>query len=243
MENLPAPLMVLVFLASLVPSVLVFLWLKKRKKDDLTYNALCVKSIKRGALMCIAFVVLTSAVLYGVGQILKLLGLGGVPYALYYNFMVLAFSEELVKYNVFKAMVKKNPYQYSMLDITSLMMITGIGFEITEAIVYAFGANFSMMIARGVTVMHGGYGFIMGYFIAKAMKSGKKSYNILGFAIPFLLHGAYDFFLSDELAEISDKFAYISLVLAIVGMILIIVSILHIRKSEKNPEYTEPLVF
>lgn len=156
--------MVLVFLASLVPSVLVFLWLKKRKKDDPTYNALCVKSIKRGALMCIAFVALTSAVLYGVGQILKLLGLDGVPYVLYYNFMILAFSEELVKYNVFNSMVKKNPYQYSMLDITSLMMITGIGFEITEAIVYAFGANFEMMIARGVTVMHGGYGFIMGYF-------------------------------------------------------------------------------
>lgn len=110
---------------------------------------------------------------------MAVLGGGAVPIAIYHNFIVLALAEEIAKYRILKGLLKKNPYPYTWIDITSSMMIVGIGFEITESVAYAFGSNAGMMLTRGLTAMHCGYGFIMGYFIGKGMQTGQKRYTIL----------------------------------------------------------------
>ncbi len=150
-------------------------WLRRRKAEDSAYQSICSSALKRGAIRCALLVVCFSAVFYAIQVILVLLGVNKILIEAYYNFIVLALAEELAKYKIFKGLLRKNPYPYTWLDITSLMMIEGIGFEITEAVVYAIGANAGMMLVRGITVMHCGYGFIMGYFLGKGMTTQSLS--------------------------------------------------------------------
>ena len=234
-------LMILIFAASLAPAVLVFLWLRKRKAGDGLYREICNRALGRGAVLCAALVLVVSGVLYGGALVLRMLGVGAVARAVYYNFIVLALAEELVKYRVMRGLLKKHPYPYSWLDVTTMMMIVGIGFELTESVAYAIGANAGMMLVRGFTAMHCGYGFIMGYFVGKGMKTGQKKYTCLGILVPFLLHGAYDCCLSEELGAISESFGVVSLALAAVAVVTLLVAIVHVRRAGKQAEYTEAL--
>ncbi len=234
-------MLILVFILSLVPAVLIFIWLKRRKAEDSEYKNICTSALKRGAIPCALLVLPLSVIFFVIERILAVLGVGAVPRAIYYNFIVLALAEELAKYRILKSLLKKNPYPCSWLDVTSLMMIVGIGFQITESIVYAFGANAGMMLVRGLTAMHCGYGFIMGYFIGKGMKTGQKRYTVLGILLPFILHGLYDTCLSEVLGEISDKFAYVSLALAAASLVILAIAFIHIHKAGKKAEYTEAL--
>ncbi len=235
-------LLLLIFILSLLPDTLLYLWLRSRKKEDTAYRAICSSALKRGAFLSLVLTLVVSSACYIVEVLLRLSGAGAVTIAIYHSFIVFALAEELVKYFVLKSVLWKNSYPYSWLDITSLMIIVGTGFGMIEAVFYAAGANAGMMLTRGVTAMHSGYGFIMGYFIGKGRKTGRKRDTFMGMLIPVLLHGAYDCGLSDELGQISDKFAYISLALAAVSIVVLIIAIVHVRRAAKNPRYIDPLV-
>ena len=56
------------------------------------------------------------------------------------------------------------------------------------------------MIVRGLTVGHGGYGFIMGYLMGKGEATSSKASTALGFVVPWLMHGLYDYSLSESMA-------------------------------------------
>ena len=230
-------MLILVFILSLAPSVLIYRWLRNKKAEDSAYQSICVRALKRGAFLCALLVLLLSAIFFAIERIMTVSGVGSVPIAIYHNFIVLALAEEISKYRILKGLLKKNPYPYTWIDITSLMMIVGTGFEITESVAYAFGSNAGMMLTRGLTAMHCGYGFIMGYFIGKGMQTGQKRYTILGILVPFLLHGIYDACLSDVLWEISENFAYVSLGLAAAALITLVIAITYVQKAGKNAEY------
>ena len=83
----------------------------------------------------------------------------------------------------------------------------------------------------------GGYAAIVGYFYAKSIKENKKGYAVLGFAIAFLMHGLYDFSLSEEAGAVSDVFALVALLLAVLDVVIIIALIVFIRKHEDDPKY------
>ncbi len=235
-------ILILIFILSLVPAVLIYLWLKKRKAEDDDYKKICALALKRGAFLCVALVFLLSSLFYITEKLMVMAGVENVIVEVYHNYITLAFAEELMKYMALRGLIKKNPYSYSWLNITSLMMIIGIGFELSESVAYALGSNAGMMLTRGITAMHCGYGFIMGYFVGKGMKTRQRKYTLFGFIIPFLLHGTYDCCLSDLLAKISGNFAYVSLSLAVVAIITLVFAIIHIRKAANKTEYTEPLV-
>ena len=73
------------------------------------------------------------------------------------------------------------------------------------------------------------------------MQTGLKKYTLLGILIPFLMHGLYDFCLSDVLDNISWYFGCVSLTLAGVAVITLIIAIITIRRSAKISERIEPL--
>ncbi len=229
-------LMILILALSLMPMILIFLWLRRRKAGDAEYRSICNQALVRGAFLSAVLVLVVSTVLSGIQRILALLGAGTVILTVYHNFIVLALSEELVKYHVMRGVMKKWSYPYSWLDVVSLMMIVGLGFGLLESLGYAIGANAGMMLVRGFTAMHCGYGFIMGYFVGKGMKTGKQKYTRIGILIPVLLHGAYDCCLSEELAKISDNFGLVSLALAAVAVVTLIVAIVYVRRVEKRDE-------
>ncbi len=234
-------LLILGFIASLVPGILIYLWLRKRKPEDLQYKDICKSALKRGLFLCTGLVFVLSSIFYIIEMVIKLLGAGELVIDVYHKFIVFALAEELVKYYVTMNLMKKKPYQYSRLDVISLMMIVALGFGFLEAVVYAVGANIPTMLVRGFTAMHCGYGFIMGCFVSKGMQTGKKSYTLLGLGIPFLLHGLYDCCLSESLWAVNENFAYVSLGLAIFAIFTLIFAIVFIRKASGKPEYTEPL--
>lgn len=235
-------LLILFFIISLLPSIFLYIWMKKRKKDDIEYQNICKIALKKGLFISTTTALGFSACFSIIQIILELVDVNEIPLEIYYNFVLLAFSEELAKFITFKNIVKKNTYNYSLLDILCLMVIVALGFELLEACVYAIGADIGTMLTRGLTIMHGSYAFVMGYFYCKSIKSKNRGTFIFGFSLSVILHGLYDFCLNDVANKINENLVYVSLILAVVSIILIIMMIVYINKQKKDPKYNETLL-
>ena len=115
--------------ASFIPFIALFLWLRNHIKEGPEYKALCNKTLVRGFLSVIPIVLLSAVFHIG----LRLGGFQNLNPLLYqalYTFVVLAFAEELVKFLTFRRVFKKVDFHYSWLDVTVIMTIVGIGFLI-----------------------------------------------------------------------------------------------------------------
>ena len=80
----------------------------------------------------------------------------------------------------------------------------------------------------------------MGYFYAKAAKTGKKWYYVVAFMLPYLLHAFYDFGLSPVL-EPYFIFTFITVTLAALDVVLVVIMIVFFARRHKDERYTEPL--
>lgn len=223
------PLLIGAFIASMIPCIVMYIWLRNLKGMEEGYPEACKKALISGFL-CLFPVVLCSATLHIAGIFLALRNGNQVLYAAYYAYFVLALSEELCKFFMMWRIVKKG--SYSWLSITIIMVIVGLGFEIMEAIPYAIGSGPGPMFMRGLTMMHPAFGFIMGYFYAKSIYEDKKVYAVLGFLLSWIMHGTYDFFLSEAMMA-KDWPGYAALGLAAFSVVLIILFIRFVIKSRK----------
>ena len=239
--NMTVVVVILAFVLSLLPPVSIFLWLRNRKGGDEEYRSFCNRALVRGAVWTPLTLLAVLVPFYGMELLMTHSGVNSTAVTLYHNFIVAALAEEGVKYASLRRLLKKHPYPCSELDVISAMMIIGIGFGLVEAVFYAFSFNPGEMIARGITAMHCGYGFIMGFFVSKSMKTEREGYTVPGILIPFLMHGAYDSGLSTVLGEISEYFSIVSVALALVGIITLVVAIAYVRKAEKKAEHTEAI--
>ena len=145
----------------------------------------------------------------------------------------------MIKFCTMRKIVRSR--EASWLETTIIMALVGLGFEISEGIVYAIGADFPTMMVRGITIMHAAFGYVMGYFYGKALYTGRKGFAVLGFVLAWLMHGAYDFGLSDQLMAISDNFAFISLSLAAFSIVLLILFIRFVRKARRQTKYIKAI--
>lgn len=229
--------MIGLFAASMIPCVVLFLWLKNQKGMQEGYPAACKKALLYGFL-CVFPVMLVSGSLDILGIILHLREGNQLVYEAYHTFCMFALSEELCKFYMMRRIVKKG--DYSWLAITVIMTLVGVGFEMIEAIPYAIGSGPGPMFMRGLTMMHPSYGFIMGYFYAKSKYEDKKGYAVIGILIPWLLHGSYDFFLSDPMMA-KEWPGYAALGLAAFSVVLIILFIRFVIRSRKNEERIRPI--
>ena len=95
-----------IFLVSLIPAVILYLWMKNKLKDDPEYKETCRKALIKG-LLSTFLVALASGTL---NLILALLikDRDSVLYIALYNFFVLAFSEEASKMFMMRKL-KKSP--------------------------------------------------------------------------------------------------------------------------------------
>ena len=230
---------VLVFVASIVPTVLIILFLMKRKKEDLMYQKSCRSALIRGFLSVLPVIAVSGGlnILTSVFKTYIFEGINALIYKAIYNFIVLAFSEELVKYLEFRGVLKKKFRDDSWADLVAYMVIIGTAFGLIEDIPYAVGASPMVMIVRGLTMGHVGYGFLMGWFYGKRTFTGEKKYGVVGFLLPWLLHGLYDFSLSEELLAVSDNFAFLGVSLAVLDIVLLILMIRFFVRSQKTDRY------
>lgn len=231
-------LSILFFLISLIPTTLLLIWMfKRRPKDNVAYKKMSIRSLV-GGLISILPILGISALFH----VLNRLIFKDVPVLLYqgiYNFVVLALSEEIVKFVVLLIVLKKKKEEFSSSDIVAFMVIIGATFGLVEDIPYAIGADPMTMLIRGLTMGHVGYGFIMGYFYAKGVKKNNVFYKIVGFVLPWLLHGLYDFSLAKELIELNDAFMMIAFSLAVLDIVLLIILSVYFIKDYKKRKIVE----
>jgi RsiW-degrading membrane proteinase PrsW (M82 family) len=225
---------------SFIPSISLFLWLRNRLKQEDAYNKLCSQTLWQGA-KCMLPVLLLSGCSY---LILRLTGLHHTNPLLYqalYTFIVLALMEEAAKYWGFKRILKKTDYAYSWLDTAVLMTIIGLGFGMLESVIYAIGSSVPVVLVRGICVPHAGYGFLTGYFYGMGSKTDKPTIKRTGFLLSWLIHGLYDFSLSQEFIAINDNLVIVALLLAVLDIVLVLLLIGFARKAKKQALYTKPL--
>lgn len=234
-------LLILAFIVSLVPAIALYLFLKNRIKDEEDYKELCSTTLKRGVL-CVVPVLLFSAVFQIIIRLTGVKEANPLLYDALYTFIVLAFAEELVKYLTFRRTLKKTDYKVSWLDVTALMTIVGIGFDLIESLVYAIGASVPVVLVRGICIPHAGYGFIVGYFYGKGVHSQKASSKWIGFGLAWLIHGLYDFSLCKSFLKLNENIVIVPLALAILDIVLVILLVRFVRKAKKQEKYTEPFL-
>ena len=236
-------LSILFFLLSIIPSVLIVIWLRNRQKDHILYKKKCTYAFVSGAISVLP-IILLSGVLYLLSVLFRIALLqntNALVYQAIYRFIVLALAEEIIKYLTLRFVLKKNPYAYSWADIVAFMVIIGTAFGLVEDIPYAIGATPIIMLVRGFTMGHDGYGFIMGWFYGKSLQTGKKHYGVIAILLPWLLHGLYDFSLSSELLELNDNFAFLGVSLALLDIVLLILMIRFFIRAKKQERYQQPL--
>ena len=232
-----------VFVVGLIPAVICYILLKNRHKDEPgypEYRQTCKKALINGLVASVP-IFLVDIVLFVISRLVGLRDGNPVVLEAYEAFIMFALVEEAGKLAMFRRVIRKTDYPYSWLDITAIMIIVGTGFEIIESLVMAFTMGPVVSIVRGVTMMHGVFGFIMGYYYGKALRTGKKGYFAAAFVLPYLYHAIYDFTLSDLLSEMLDWIAIIPVSLALLSVVVWIVVIVFFRKRGNDAYYNEPL--
>jgi RsiW-degrading membrane proteinase PrsW (M82 family) len=227
-------------LISFIPAVLFYFWFRKMKKEDLKYQEVCKAALKTGLLTTVPVGIVAIA-LYLIALLLGLKDQNEFIREAYQDFVLAALTEEFFKFYMFRRTLKQNRYAYSWKDLIVFMTIVGMGFGFLESILYMFQSNAIQILVRGLLLMHGGYGFIMGYFYGKAKYTGKKFNYVIAFLLPYLLHGAYDFTLSEGIIEIYGNVAFVPVTLALIGLITVIIMIVFFAKRSKKEKYSEPL--
>ena len=225
---------------SFVPSVALYLWLRNGLSGEEAYRKLCDRTLLQGAL-CTLPIILLSGCTYFLLRLTKLQNTNPLLYQALYKFIVLALVEEAVKFWGFRHMLKKTDYPYSWLDTAVLMTVIGLGFGMLESVIYSIGESVPVMLIRGITVPHGGYGFLTGYFYGKGAKTGRPALKWTGFGLAWLMHGLYDFSLCEEFAAVNDNLVVVPLLLAVMDVVLVLLLIRFARKAKKQALYTEPL--
>ncbi len=228
------------FILGNIPAVILYSWIKKKGRDA-AFEGICKNAFVKGLLSALP-VVLASFLFTIVEGLIGLKDLNPLLYRAIHTFITIAFAEEIVKFLVFRNVVKKNSYEYSWFDLTGLMILVGLGFGCIENLVIAVDADPIVMLIRGFVMGHAGYGFITGWFYGKGKKYGNKVLQYAGFILSWLLHGLYDFGLSKELEEFNDNLIFIPFLLAFISLICIILIIRFVKKRNRDEKYTAPVL-
>ncbi len=221
----------------IVPLAMYFFLLGNHAKEDAMYRRDCRSLFIRGLLL--GFPVFFFSLLTRI--VFNLTGLRNTApifQSIFYAFVTLAFSEELMKYLAARKTIKENVDFISFLDVVTFACIPGIGFEILEAAFYVLTTNVPQILVRGITNMHCAFALIVGFIIATGYKKGYKWAPFLAVFVSTLIHGSYDLFL-DEL--LTDKWGGISLAIAVLCIVINIYTVFAMRKQRKDPYFTAPL--
>ena len=122
-----------------------------------------------------------------------------LPTALITAFVLIALTEEAFKYLVLTRYAYPKPDFNEPFDGIVYSTIISLGFATLENILYVLQGGMEVGFLRMFTAvpMHAACGVIMGYYVGMAKFRGTSRISGLGYAI--LFHGAYDFFLFQDI--------------------------------------------
>lgn len=227
-----------VLLLSLIIPLAIYFFLRNAHPDDPLYKKDCRKLLLKGMLLCVP--VFVFSLLCDIAFRLTHIS-DSVPFLeiVFKAFILMAFSEELMKYLLARGTIRRNRKTVSFLDVIAYTTIAAIGFELMEAFVYFFSTNIPQILVRGITSMHASFGLIMGFFLARGIRKTGKINLFPAVLIPVLIHGTYDLLLDSSIVE--TDWAMLALLLAALCPVLNLCSVFLIRKARKDPRYTSPL--
>lgn len=131
-------------------------------------------------------------------------------YAMFENTLGVGFIEELSKFVVLMIFVWRNDNFDYTFDGIVYACAASLGFAALENIEYIISYGAEISIGRAIFSIpgHTTFGVFMGYYLSRAKKvyCNNKSplyFMCLALIVPTLIHGAYDFLLSNQ-AEAAD---------------------------------------
>ncbi len=225
-------------LVSFIFPLCIYFFLRNAHKDNAEYKKDCRKLLLNGLLLGIpvfAFSLLCNF-LFSMTHLGDAYPFVNVAFK---AFILMGFSEELMKYLLAKKTIGKNRSSVSFLDLMAYTAISAIGFELMESVVYLFSSNAAQILVRGVTCMHAAFGLIMGFFLAKGIKKNGRMSLFPAVIISTLIHGTYDLLLDPSIFD--THWGDLALVLAFLCLVLNLYNFRFMSKARKNAYYTQPL--
>ncbi len=231
---------VLCMLVSFVPSILLFFYLRNLRKDDEKYRSSCKRLFWRG-ILCSFLVALLALVVNLLWAVTVPKTVPAIVRDAFHAFILAALIEEFVKMRTAGKTIRKNADTLTWMDCIAFTAIVGIGFQTIESVVYMVDSNAIQILVRGFTLGHPAYGMLMGYLTGKAMYRRKKSFRFLAFFLPFVIHGLYDFSLSDEFQALNDNLVFVPVIIVIVELFILFRMLFLIRKERRGTIFMTPL--
>lgn len=126
-------------------------------------------------------------------------GLNGTLKGFWTAFAVAALCEEGFKFAALYLLIWRNKEFNEKFDGIVYATFISLGFAGIENVLYVLDSGVSTGLVRAITAVpaHAIFGISMGFFfgMAKFYPKKQKRYMYLSFALPFVLHGIYDFIL------------------------------------------------
>lgn len=145
-------------------------------------------------------------------------GVGTLPQTFFYAFVVVGLSEELAKYMMLRLYVYKKSFFDEPFDGIVYSVMISMGFAAMENVMYVWQGGLEVAILRMFTAVpaHAMFGVMMGYFIGFSHEKDKGyRYHVAGVLLATFFHGAYDFFLFQDIIGGQFAGAIISLLVGI----------------------------
>ena len=147
---------------------------------------------------------------------------GGILHTFFSSFIVVALTEELIKYLCLVVYPYRSRFFNEPMDGIVYAVMVGMGFATLENIMYALQYGLETIVLRAFTAVpaHAAFAVIMGYYFGKAKFEADKRLRrkrlLMALIAPLLIHGIYDFLILQEIYEGLIALALVVLVASIV---------------------------
>ncbi len=165
-----------------------------------------------------------------------------------FAFGVVALTEELSKYLLLRRFIYPKKDFNEPIDGIVYGVMVGLGFATLENLLYVFNANnngLSTALGRAFTAVpaHAAFGVLMGAYIglAKFFPEKRTIYTFIGVGLAVFFHGAYDFFLMQQVYEGMAIMAMFTLVWGIM-MSRRLIKVGQVLSPFKDKKAEQPLV-
>ena len=222
-----------VLIPALLPVLFIFLYIYRADKNEREPIRFVLKVMLMGAIFALPCGFIES----GMESILQqYYDPETIKYAFMENTVGVALIEELSKWLVFLFFVWKSKDFDHTFDGIVYGASASLGFAAIENVMYVIDYGTGVSISRAIFSIpgHTTFGLFMGYYMSLAkMRSVNKKFiglaKIKALLIPTILHGIYDFLLSEQAGNLTYLFIFYVIFLDIISLKLI-------RKQSKKDE-------
>ncbi|MCR4580242.1 MAG: PrsW family intramembrane metalloprotease [Treponema sp.] len=203
-----------ILIPALLPVVVVLHYVYKLDKNEREPLGFVLKVVLFGAVFSLPCAVLERFLISMIGEFYDP---ATIQYAWLENTVGVALVEELSKWLVLMIYVWKNDNFDYRYDGIVYAVSASLGFAALENILYVVTYGTGVSIGRAIFSIpgHATFGVFMGYFLSRAKafyvrdKSIRKNICLIfSILIPMLIHGFYDFLLSEQVEAMGYQYVF-----------------------------------